>query len=51
MYAYAADVLAKGVSSRRFSGAISGAEYTIPEGQSLATGFESEGRGAEILFK
>ena len=39
MYAYAADALDKGISSRRFSGANSGSEYTIPEGQSLGSKF------------
>ena len=35
MYGYAADVLKKEVSSKTFSSLSSGAEFTIPEGQSL----------------
>jgi len=50
MYGYAADVLSRGVSSRRFSGQNSGAEYRIPEGQSLwQQVFNPEGRGAGIF--
>ena len=50
MYAYAADVLSGGVSSRRFSGQNSGSEYRIPEGQSLwQQVFNPEGRGAGIF--
>ena len=50
MYAYAADVLSGGVSSRRFSGQNSGSEYIIPEGQSLwQQVFNPEGRGAGIF--
>ena len=52
MYGYAADVLAKGVSSRRFSGASSGVNYTIPEGQSLwQQVLNPEGRGAGIFVQ
>ena len=52
MYGYAADVLAKEVSSRRFSGASSGVEFTIPEGQSLwQQVFNPDGRGAGIFVQ
>ena len=52
MYGYASDALKKGISSKRFSGATSGAEYRIPEGQSLwQQVFNPTGRGAGIFVQ
>ncbi|MDC2965379.1 cadherin repeat domain-containing protein, partial [Gammaproteobacteria bacterium] len=52
LYAYASDVLDKKVSSKRFSGANSGEEYVIPEGQSLwQQVFNPDGRGAGIFVQ
>ena len=52
MYGFAADVLEKEVSSRRFSDTSSGAEFTIPEGQSLwQQVFNPHGRGAGIFVQ
>ena len=52
LYGYASDVLSKKISSKRFSGEISGEEFNIPEGQSLwQQVFNPEGRGAGIFVQ
>ena len=52
LYGFASDVLSKKISSKRFSGEISGEEFNIPEGQSLwQQVFNPEGRGAGIFVQ